>query len=254
MKNKNLLSVVGLVLTLLALPGHGQTPPKPVIEPAALDGLQRMGAYLRTLTEFRVNTRATTEDVLTDGQKLQIPGTVELLAQRPNRLRVILKTNLLEHTYYYDGQTFTLWAERVNLYATVPAPPTLGELFKRLEEKFGIEMPLVDLFRWGTPEADIASITSAIVAGPARVEGTSCTHYAFRQKGLDWQIWIQNGSHPLPRKLVLTTTTDEARPQSEMTYTWDLAPAFNDAAFTFTPPAGAQKIPLNEAKAPSAGK
>jgi len=36
--------------------------------------------------------------------------------------------------------------ERVNYYATVPAPPTIAELVDRLEKKFGIDLPLVDLF------------------------------------------------------------------------------------------------------------
>jgi len=41
--------------------------------------------------------------------------------------------------------------ERVNYYATVPAPPTIAELVDRLEKKFGIDLPLVDLFYWDTP-------------------------------------------------------------------------------------------------------
>ena len=43
---------------------------------------------------------------------------------------------------------------------------------------------------------------------------------------------------------MITTTGDEARPQYSATYKWDLAPSFNEAAFTFTPPDGAQRIPL----------
>jgi hypothetical protein len=41
---------------------------------------------------------------------------------------------------------------------------------------------------------------------------STCEHYAFRQEGLDWQIWIQ-GDYPLPRKFVIRTLTDDARPQ-----------------------------------------
>jgi hypothetical protein len=122
------------------------------------------------------------------------------------------------------------------------APATVAELIRTLEEKFDIELPLVDLFRWGTPEASTASITAAMDLGPGTVGGTTCHHYAFRQEGLDWQIWIQEGDFPLPRKLVLTTTTDEARPQFTASYTWDPAPSMNDAAFTFDPPADVDRI------------
>jgi hypothetical protein len=72
----------------------------------------------------------------------------------------------------------------------------------------------------------------------------SCGHYAFRQAGLDWQVWIQMGDYPLPRKLVLTTMTDEARPQYTATMTWNLAPSFNDAAFTFVAPKDAGRVVL----------
>ena len=88
--------------------------------------------------------------------------------------------------------------------------------------------------------------------GPSAVEGTTCQHYAFRQDDIDWQIWIQKGEYPLPRKLVITTKTDEARPQHTAVYTWNLAPSFNDAAFTFDPPAGAGKVVLAEIKAAAA--
>ena len=45
--------------------------------------------------------------------------------------------------------------------------------------------------------------------GPSVVGGVTCEQYAFRQADIDWQIWIQLGDYPLPRRLVATTTTDE---------------------------------------------
>ena len=109
-----------------------------------------------------------------------------------------------------------------------------------------MQLPLEDLFQWGGPQSKDTDIKSAMFIGPSNVDGVSCGHYAFRQEGLDWQVWIQLGDFPLPRRLVLTTMTDEARPQYVATYTWNLAPSFNDAAFTFVPPAGAGKIVLAE--------
>ena len=113
-------------------------------------------------------------------------------------------------------------------------------------------MPLSDLFRWGTPGWSAEGITAARDLGPSDVLGTTCQHYAFRQDDIDWQIWIQKGDNALPRKLVITTKTDEARPQTSAVYTWNLAPSFNDATFTFDPPAGAGKVVLAEIKAAAA--
>ena len=47
-----------------------------------------------------------------------------------------------------------------------------------------------------------------------------------------------------PRKLVITTLTDEARPQHESVYTWNLAPSVSADAFAFVPPEGATKIAI----------
>ena len=48
--------------------------------------------------------------------------------------------------------------------------------------------------------------------------------------------------------LVLTATADEARPTHTSVMTWNLAPWFNDAAFTFDPPSDAHKINLTNIK------
>jgi hypothetical protein len=87
-----------------------------------------------------------------------------------------------------------------------------------------------------------------MVIGPSQVGGVTCGHYAFRQDGLDWQVWIQMGEYPLPRKLVLTTLTDDARPQYVATFNWNLAPSFNDEAFSVVPPKGFGRVVFHDLK------
>lgn len=249
-------TALALVLAALASPAEEKTPTTPPeIEAEALAALNRMGAYLRTMKAFQVEAVTTTDDVLEDGRTLQSTGTVNLVARMPDRLRVEVANDRQERLYLYDGRRFTLWGRIVNFYATMAAPPTIGRLADRLENDHGIEVPLVDLFRWGAPGRNPPGITAAIDAGPSQVGGVTCEHYAFRQEGMDWQIWIQNGDYPLPRKLVLTTLSDEARPQHTATYTWNLAPSINDATFAFDPPAGAQRVDFAEIRsAAGAGK
>ena len=221
--------------------------PASEIEPEAIAALKQMGTYLRSLHAFEVRAQVATEEVLTDGQKVTIGNTTNLLARMPDRLRVETAGDWKDRLFLYNGKTFTLYARRLAYYATVaPVAPTITELANNLEDKYDIEIPLVDLFRWGGPRSAESQITAAADIGPGVVDGTSCEHYAFRQPGLDWQIWIQKGEFPLPRKLILTTLTDEARPQHASVYSWNLAPSFNDAAFEFDPPAGANKIVFAE--------
>jgi hypothetical protein len=57
------------------------------------------------------------------------------------------------------------------------------------------------------------------------------------------------GDFPLPKKFVIRTLTDDARPQHTSTLTWNLAPSYNEAAFAFDPPPGAERIPLKDLNA-----
>ena len=191
----------------------------------------------------------TTEEVLDDGQKLQFARNVNIVARMPDRLLAEIDGDILKRLYVYDGKTFTGAALRAGYYATVAAPPSIGELVDFVN-KSDIDLPLVDLFLWGGPRSDTKAIRSAVDVGPGRVAGVSCQHYALRQPGLDWQIWIQLGDHPLPRKLVLTTTDDEARPQFSAIINWNLAPSFGEGTFTFVPPPGVVKAVFSGDKAP----
>ncbi len=211
------------------------------VEPAATDALNRMGAYLRSLKAFEVNGEGTTEVVLIDGLKVQHNRKTNLLARFPDRLRAQIDSDDGSKFYLFDGKSFTLFARDEGYYATVAAPDTVGKLADQLE-KYDIQVPLVDLFLWGRPGNTPPKLTAALDIGPSSIEGITCEQYAFRQEGLDWQIWIQLGEYPLPLKMVLTTTTDEARPQHSMTLSWNLAPSFNESAFVFDPPAGTNKI------------
>ena len=241
-------TLAAFALAGVAVPALAQQPP--AIEPGAMAALQSMGTYLRTLKTFQVEVATTDEDVLDDGQKVEYSGTTSILARMPNGLRAEVANDRRERMYLYDGKSFTLFAKRLNYYATVPAPPTIGELARTLDEQYDVGVPIVDLFRWGTPSFSTEAVTGAMDVGPSVVGGVTCQQYAFRQDDIDWQIWIQKGDYPLPRRLVITTKTDEARPQHTAEYTWNLAPSFNDAAFVFDPPEGAGKVVL--AKAASA--
>ena len=114
----------------------------------------------------------------------------------------------------------------------------------KLEDRYGVEIPLYDLFLWGTPAAPLDKIDSAMNAGQDFIGNDLCNHYAFRQGTFDWQLWITTGDKPLPRKLVITNRADEARPQSVSLIDWNLKPTFKDAVFKFTPPKGSTAVEL----------
>ncbi len=241
------LLVIGLLAMSFAAPSvHAQTasspPERPVanpVDPGSIQALKDMGAQLQSLKRFRVSSEVTGERVLADGQKLQHTATADLDVHRPNRLRVRMTSARFERELSYDGKTVTLYAPARKYYSTVDFSGDLGELIERLETRYGVEIPLADLFLWGTPAAPLDKIESSLNAGQDFIGNDLCDHYAFRQGKVDWQIWITAGSKPLPRKIVITNRADEARPQSVTLLRWDLKPAFKDSVFKFAPAKGA---------------
>jgi hypothetical protein len=224
------------------------------IDLKAIDALKAMGAYLRTLKTFGLRSETTTDEVLDNGQKVQFGGTVDYLVRKPNAMRAEVVSDRKRRQYFYDGKTVTVYGPANRYYASTAAPPTITELLQFLDQKYDLDLPLADLFLWGTDKDGLDDIKSAINIGPSRIGGVDTDHYVFRQADVDWQIWIERGKTPLPRKLVITTTSEPTQPQYVAVLKWDLNPKLNDKTFTFVPPKGAQKIVLATAEALAAEK
>ena len=228
--------LIAMTLAGLALAGGLRAEDKPAVDPAALQALDRMGAYLRTLKTFTVHADDTRDDVLESGQNIQFSGTVDLEVQSPDRMHADIQTDRKSRQMFFDGKNFTLYAPKVKFYASVPtSATTIGGMLDNIENKFGIHFPIVDIFRWGVDPCGARDIKAAMQVGPSRISGQLTDHYAFRQEGLDWQIWIARGDAPLPLRYVITTLDEPAQPQYTVNLRWDTTPRVDDARFTFTP-------------------
>ena len=213
------------------------------VDSKAVSALRTMGAYLRTMKSFGVEVKGAKDEVMNDGQKILIAGTVSYLVRSPDRFRAEINTDRKQRTIYYNGKTITLYAPRMKYYATVAAPPTVDQMLDTVRAKDGVEPPIADLFLWGTPRDGVKDLTQARYVGPSTVDGIQTDQYAFRQPGTDWQIWIERGSRPLPRRLVITSTDKPSSRQYYATMMWDLMAHTDDANFAFVPPTGVNKIP-----------
>ena len=227
-----------------AVPAGTSVPSATAVDAASIQALRDMGAFLQTLKRFHVSTEATGERVLADGQKLQHVATAELDVDRPNKLRAVIRNAASRREIIYDGKTIAFYTPAQKYYSTVEFSEPIGALIDRLEQRYGVQLPLQDLFLFGTPMAQLDKIESAMNAGQDFVGDELCDHYAFRQGTIDWQIWISTGGKPLPRKIVITNRADEARPQSISVIDWNLKPTFKDSIFKFTPPPGSKKIEI----------
>ncbi|MDM0045896.1 DUF2092 domain-containing protein [Variovorax dokdonensis] len=214
------------------------------VDPAAVQAVKSMSSYLQTLQRFAVTVDLTGERVLSDGQKLMHSAEADMQVARPNRVAVQTATATSRRNLYYNGKKVTLQFPDANYYSSVDYTGTVAELIDRLKANYGVEFPASDLFLLGTPAAPLDNLTSAMNAGQSLIDGVVCDQYAFRQPGIDWQIWISTGPNPLPLKLVITDLTDDARPQSVTHFSWTMRPSFPDSRFTYVPSSSAKAIEM----------
>ena len=110
-------------------------------------------------------------------------------------------------------------------------------------EKLDIIAPAAELLYKNAAEKMLKEASSGFVVGQSIVGSVKCTHLAFRGAEVDWQIWIEDGSRPLPRKFMLTSKKVAGAPQfTVLIRSWDVAPKFTNQEFIFTAPKGAKKI------------
>jgi hypothetical protein len=128
----------------------------------------------------------------------------------------------------------------------VAAPPTTYQTLRTVADRYGLETPLMDLFEWGVTGVHVEKVLTSMYAGPDRIAGKVCEHYAFHQANADWQIWIPKEDPALPCKLVITNLEDPTQPQFSAVFDWTPNVQLADDKFVFSPPQGAQRIALSE--------
>lgn len=223
---------------------------KPPIDPRADELLKRMGDYLGQAQFFSVSAEIWQDVQLSSGQRVQAGRNIQLQVRRPNRLRAEVHSTRRNRELIYDGSTITLFNRVQNFYGTVHASGSLDEAMDIACERFGITMPLEDFLRSDPHKDFLQKATQGTDIGPVTVMGVPCEHLVFSQDNIDWQLWIENGPRPVPRKFVITYKDEPDSPQYTAIFSnWDFETKLPDFVFKFEPPAGASKIKVKEIRA-----
>jgi len=213
------------------------------IDPVAEKLLKVSTDFVASQKQFNVDTRNSLEVVLKNGQKIELNHTTRQSVQRPDKLRSERTGDLVNQIFIYDGKSLTLNNLTDKVYSQVAAPDTLEGMLDFARSKLGVVAPAGDLLFKNAFEILMEGVTDGMVVGKAVIAGVRCDHLAFRAPHVDWQIWIQEGPQPLPRKLVITTRDVVNAPQFSVEVTkWNLAPKLTPQTFAFTPPKGGQKV------------
>lgn len=200
-------------------------------------------AKLAAAKAFSVNVEAW-EDVVVLGHKVAITKTIEVQVRHPDRLQVEIRSPKHSRGFWYDGKTFTLLDRVHNLYASVAVPDTIDKVLDAFNQ-YGIDFPLEDLVVNDPYASAMEGIKGGVYFGKITVLGTPCQHIVFSTDQVDWQLWIQDGPNPLPRKAVITYKQEATAPQFTAIFSnWELKSDLPDKTFVFTPPEGSAKIEI----------
>ena len=207
--------------------------------------LRSMSDYLEEAPELSFRADIAYDSVLAEGQKLQYGGVAQISIRRPDRLRVLYDGDERPRQSIIAGEAFTMLDRDANVYFKARVPPELGAAIDHVFDTYGFSVPIADLLYPDPYQTLTGSVESGFVVGHHPVAGTPCHHLAFSQEAIDWQIWIEDGPAPLPRKLVITYKNEPGSPQYSATFSeWDLEPRISKDYFDFQPPVGSDEIEM----------
>jgi hypothetical protein len=225
------------------------------IDPRATELLKKMSDYLANLKQFSVRGATTMEYVLDNGQKIQFTSASDVFVQRPNHVRANRVGDVTDVEFYYDGSNISLFGKQKQYYARAAAPPTLDAMLDHIRTRLGMEPPGADLLYSDVYNGLMADVTEARYVSPSVVGGAKTHHLAFRGKDVDFQIWVEDGDRPLPRKYVIVTKATKGEPEFGVELSnWNVSPRLDVAMFKFTPPANATKVEFLPPKEIAAAK
>lgn len=217
-----------------------------MIQPEADEALRSMGYYLSSLRRFQFVTENTVDVIDENGQKIQLTHNTELLMHRPNRIHgSTTGDGNRNREFWFDGKNVSILHHLENVYSQVETPGNIDDMLDVMNHEYGVTIPTADLLFSNAYESLSSGVRQGRLVGLSRVGDTLCRHLAFQQEFVDWQIWIDAGPTPLPRKFVVTYKMMEGSPQfAARFHKWDTNPAVEVDGFNFVAPHTAHKVDM----------
>ena len=208
--------------------------------------LKAMTDYTAAQKSISATFDSDIEVVTPDLEKIQFTSSGKLQLTRPDKLRIRRTGGYADVELVYDGKTVSIYGNNAKAYAQAELAGTVDQLVDVIQAKSGAAMPGTDLLLSNAYDEMMSNVTAAWHIGQGVIDGVECEHLAFRGADTDWQIWIETGARPVPRKYVITSKTLVGAPQYTLRIKdWKTEAVADADAFVFKPPADARKENLD---------
>ena len=210
--------------------------------------LKGMTDYLAGQKSLSAKFDSDIEVITPELQKIQFTSSGEMKMNRPDKLRIRRTGGYADVELVYDGKTVSLYGNNAKSYVQADLAGTIDQMINTLQSRSGAGMPGADLLLSNSYDELMANVLEAKHIGQGVVDGVECEHLAFRGPDTDWQIWIEPGAKPVPRKYVITSKTVTGAPQYTLKMKDWKTDAHTDGDFAFKPPADATKVALDSGR------
>ena len=213
-------------------------------EGAARKILKAMSDYVAGQKTLSATYDADIEVLLTpELQKIQFTASGNVLVDRPTGLRATRTGGYADVELVLDGKTATIHNRDGKAFTQIEAPGSIDDVIRRLRAEHLVEVPGADLLLAKSYDQLTDDVLDAKHVGRGVVDGVECEHLAFRTSETDWQLWVEAGERPIPRKYVITSKTVAQAPQ----YTLRIRELRTDvrpdpSAFVFKAPDGTKQV------------
>jgi hypothetical protein len=211
---------------------------------------QDAGKILKAMSDYVANQKvisakfdSSIEVITPDLQKIQFASSGDLLLSRPDKLRATRTGGYADIEIVFDGKTTTVHGKNLNAFARFDTPGSVDQLVDRLRDQLSVELPGADLLVSNAYDALMSDVIDAKHIGQGVIDGVECEHLAFRNPDTDWQVWVETGPRPIPRKYVITSKAVTGGPQYTLLIKdWKTDAQVGAEAFVFEPPADAKEV------------
>ena len=193
-----------LAIAFLSVQAHAQEPERIV---------KAMSDYLASAKAVTLTYDSDIEVITPELQKIQFASSGQIILSRPNKLRATRVGGYADVELTFDCSKLTVFGKNIDALAHVYAPGSIDQLVHRLRDELSIAVPGATFLLSRSYDELMMDVLDVKYIGRGVVDGVECEHLAFRNQDTDWQLWVEVGSKPIPRKYVITSKAVAAAPQ-----------------------------------------
>jgi hypothetical protein len=233
---------------VLAAVGAGGCAAQPhshaTIDPQADRALRRMSDLLGHSRSFRFQSVATMDELTDTGEMVQMSRETSVVVLRPGSMFAESRGQEV-WTLWYHEKDLTLLNRTANTYGAARMPGRIDDMLDAASRQYGLTLPLADFLYSNPYEVLTARALAGKYVGQVELDGARCDQVLFTNDTIDWQMWIDLGPQPVPRKIVIDYKRLAGRPQfSAVLSNWSFAASADAAQFRAELPKGAKRLEI----------